>query len=399
MKCVAAPRAAVPNTASAGSAVATAPLIASGLIVLLLGRPCAGGLACAAACALRQADARTLRQADAWARHSSCALARRLRLPRAQRSGDDALRRRLEALFCWSGAAPVPRAELLRWCERVHVTACRRSFACATLLRRFALAVEHRRRALAAATGARRTCSACCKPLRAVGTARRRHAEPAESGIARPWRRCTPFCVGSETAREMRNAGRAFLCVYSAASYVPHACPRGGVAAQHAPCHATRSSSRLRSMRTQAQQAACTHAARACPLRCRVEANGWRAAATRPPSCRVERCGAAAQRMRNQAFAACAAAPSRSSHVHCATSYLCTQPTCVPPRAQVRHMQRTLCAARCDAKSAQMRTSDVARLDADVKQRSRAACTRPRRAARLCQVQHSVAARRHMRKR
>ena len=62
-------------------------------------------------------------------------------------------------------------------------------------------------------------------------------------------------------------------------------------------------------------------------------------------------------------------------------------------------MQRTRGAARCDAKSAQMRTGGVAMLDADVKQRSRAACTRPRRAARLRQVQHSVAARRHMRKR
>jgi hypothetical protein len=38
-------------------------------------------------------------------------------------------------------------------------------------------------------------------------------------------------------------------------------------------------------------------------------------------------------------------------------------------------------------------------LDADVRQRSRAACTRPRHAARLRQVQHSVAVRRHMRKR
>jgi len=62
-------------------------------------------------------------------------------------------------------------------------------------------------------------------------------------------------------------------------------------------------------------------------------------------------------------------------------------------------MQRTLCAARCDAKSAQMRTGGVVTLDADVRQRSRAACTRPRRAARLRQVQHSVAARRHVRRR
>ena len=66
--CVAAPLAAVPNTASAGFAATTAPLIASGLMKLVPGRPCAGGLACASTRALRLADARTLRQADAWAR-------------------------------------------------------------------------------------------------------------------------------------------------------------------------------------------------------------------------------------------------------------------------------------------------------------------------------------------
>jgi hypothetical protein len=46
-----------------------------------------------------------------------------------------------------------------------------------------------------------------------------------------------------------------------------------------------------------------------------------------------------------------------------------------------------------------MRTHGVSMLDADVKQRSRAVCTRSRRAARLRHVQHSVTARRHMRKR
>jgi hypothetical protein len=86
--CVAAQRAAVPNTTCAGSDVAASLLIASGLIMLLPGRPCAVGLACAAARALRQADARTLRQADACSRRCSCACARQLRFPRAQRAGD-----------------------------------------------------------------------------------------------------------------------------------------------------------------------------------------------------------------------------------------------------------------------------------------------------------------------
>jgi hypothetical protein len=85
--CVAAPRAEVPNTTCAGSAVAASPLIASGLIMLLLRRPCAVRLACAAARALRLADARTLRQADACSRRWACACARRLRFPRAQRAG------------------------------------------------------------------------------------------------------------------------------------------------------------------------------------------------------------------------------------------------------------------------------------------------------------------------
>jgi hypothetical protein len=39
------------------------------------------------------------------------------------------------------------------------------------------------------------------------------------------------LCVGSETARGMRNAGRALLCVHGASSHVSHACPRGDVAA------------------------------------------------------------------------------------------------------------------------------------------------------------------------
>jgi hypothetical protein len=46
-----------------------------------------------------------------------------------------------------------------------------------------------------------------------------------------------------------------------------------------------------------------------------------------------------------------------------------------------------------------MRTGGVAMLNTDVKQRSLAAYTRSRRAARLRQVQHSVAARGHMRRR
>jgi hypothetical protein len=71
VSCVAAPRAAVPNIASAGSAVATAPLIAYGRFMLLPGRPRTGGLACAAVRALQQADARTLRQTNArWRRCS-----------------------------------------------------------------------------------------------------------------------------------------------------------------------------------------------------------------------------------------------------------------------------------------------------------------------------------------
>ena len=73
MTCVAAPRAAVPNTTCAGSAVATVPFIASGVFMLLPGWPCAGGLACAAARALRLADAGTLRQAGACVRRGSCA--------------------------------------------------------------------------------------------------------------------------------------------------------------------------------------------------------------------------------------------------------------------------------------------------------------------------------------
>ena len=189
-----------------------------------------------------------------------------------------------------------------------------------------ALAVEHRRRALGAATGARSTSPACCKPPHTAVAACRSRAAPAEPGMERSWRRCTPFCVGSETARGMRNAGRAFLYVYSASSHVLHARPRGVNALQHVACHTTRSSSRLCSVRTQAQPAAHTHVARACARRCRVEAGWQRAVATRPSGCRVERCGAAAQRTRNQAFPACAAAPSRSSHVRGASSCLCTRP-------------------------------------------------------------------------
>ena len=188
-----------------------------------------------------------------------------------------------------------------------------------------ALPVEHRRRALGAAIGARRTFSACCKTLRTAGTARRRHAAPAEPGMERSRRRCTHFCVGSETAREMRNAGRAFLCVSTASSHVPHTCTRGVVAAQHATCHAKPSSSRLRPVSTQAQQAARTHVVRACARRCRVAVGCHRAAATRPPGCRVVRRGAATQRTDNQAFAACAAAPGRSNHVRGAASCSCTR--------------------------------------------------------------------------
>jgi hypothetical protein len=264
MTCVAAPRAAVPNTASAGSAVAASPLIASGPIVLLSGRPCADGLACAAARALRLADARTLRQADACSRRWACACARQLRFTRAQRAGGVARRRRLEALFRWSGAVPVPLAELPRWCGTVNVTAWRRSLACSWLLRRFALAVEHRRRALAAAIGARRPSLACCKPPRAAGGVEGSRAATSKPRLARLWRRCTHFCVGSETPRGLRNAGRALLCMSIATSHVSRACPRAGATAQRAACHATRSSSRLRSVRTQAQHAARTRVARAC---------------------------------------------------------------------------------------------------------------------------------------
>jgi hypothetical protein len=135
--CVAAPRAEVPNTTCAGSAVAASPLIASGLIMLLSGRPCAVGLACAAARALRLADARTLRHSNACPRRWACACARQLRFTRAQRAGGVARRRRLEALFWWSGAVPVPRAELARWCGTVAVTPGRRTIACTWLLRRF----------------------------------------------------------------------------------------------------------------------------------------------------------------------------------------------------------------------------------------------------------------------
>ncbi len=229
--CVAAQRAAVPNTTCAGCTVAASPLIASGLNMLLPGRPCAVGLACAAARALRLADARTLRQVDACSRRWACGCARQLRFPRAQRAAGVARRRRLEALFCWSGAVPLPRAELPRWCGTVNLTAWRRSLACSWLLRRFALAAEHRRRALAAATGARRPFPACCKPHRAAGGVEGSRAATAKPRLARLWGRCTHFCVGSETPRGMRNAGRALLCVHNASSHVSHACPRGDVAA------------------------------------------------------------------------------------------------------------------------------------------------------------------------
>jgi hypothetical protein len=262
-----------------------------------------------------------------------------------------------------------------------------------------ALAVEHRRRALAAATAAGRPSPACCKPSRAAWTVKVSRATPGEPRRPRPWRRSTHFCVGSETPRGMRNAGRALLCMSTATSHVLHACPRGNVAAQHATCHAKRSSSRLRSVRTQAQHAERVHVARACAQRSRVETGCPRAAATSPLGCRVERCGAAARRTHNRAFAACAAATRRFCHVHGEASYLCIRPACAPPKAQVRDMQRTRGAARCDARSAQMRTGGVGMLDTDVRQRSRAAYTRQRRAARLRQVQQSLAARRHMRRR
>jgi hypothetical protein len=209
------------------------------------------------------------------------------------------LRRRLEALFCWSGAVSIPRAELVRWCGTVAVTmggARLHAHGCCVVL---ALAVEHRRRALAAATGARRPSPACCKPTCTAGTACQSRGAPAEPGMERSWRRCTHFCVGSETARGMRNAERAFLCVSTVSSHVPRTCPGGNVAAQHAAGHAKRSSSRLRSVCTSVQHAARVHVARACAQRYRVEAGCQRTAATRQPACRVERCGAAVQRMRN----------------------------------------------------------------------------------------------------
>ena len=81
------------------------PLSAAGVVLLLTGRACADSPAHAPERAVRQTGAHTVRRFDALPARWPYAAARWSRLPREQRPGGDAWRRRLEAVLRSSCAA------------------------------------------------------------------------------------------------------------------------------------------------------------------------------------------------------------------------------------------------------------------------------------------------------